>query len=187
MIYQFKIQIKGITKPPVWRRLLVPENYTFERFHSVIQIAFGWENAHLYSFSPKGFGSEPTISEPSNDDWMPVKDSAKVKLKSIFKEEGQKYVYIYDFGDNWEHTITLEAIIPGNAIKATCLAGKGACPPEDVGGVFMYEEMKFNLKEDPSGEEAKSFRDWLGLADGEAWEDVNSFDKNDVNEELLLL
>jgi len=61
MLLQLKIQIKGISKPPVWRRLLVPDHFRFHRFHQIIQAAFGWEDYHLYQFSPKGYGSSPLI------------------------------------------------------------------------------------------------------------------------------
>ena len=67
MTLQFKIQINGITKPPVWRRVIVPETFTFERFHYVIQAAFGWENCHLYEFYEKSFGSQSFIGIPSKE------------------------------------------------------------------------------------------------------------------------
>jgi len=66
----------------------------------------------------------------------------RIKLASIFNTEGQKYTYIYDFGDDWIHSIKLEKIIPGKAVKAICIAGKGACPPEDCGGPREYEHLK---------------------------------------------
>lgn len=184
MLFQFKIQIKGVTKPSVWRRILVPANYTFSRFHEVIQIAFGWENCHLYLFSPKGFGSEPVISIP-DEDWAVRHNADKTKLNEIFKSEGQTYVYVYDFGDNWDHKITLEAISPELALKAVCLAGKGACPPEDIGGFPMYEHMKDVLENNPNSPDAKFFRDQFGFAKGETWEDVYEFDIDEVNEDLL--
>ena len=36
LTYQFKIKLRGISKPPVWRRVLVPANFTFSGFHAVI-------------------------------------------------------------------------------------------------------------------------------------------------------
>jgi hypothetical protein len=186
MTFQLKIQIKGITKPPVWRKLLVPSNFTFDRFHIIIQIAFGWDDSHLYQFGDmEDFrSSSQSISIPSEGDWKPVKDSRKVKLNSIFKTEGQKYLYIYDFGDSWEHQITLETILPDDLKKAKCIGGKGACPPEDCGGVWEYEDMKAILKNEPDSDEAKEYRDWLGLENDEDWETVNGFDIEEVNEVL---
>ena len=86
MTYQFKIQIKGITKPPVWRRILVPDSITFQQLHFVIQEAFGWENAHLYSFSDKAYGGSFYISEPDEMDafsFVPRKDASKLKLRTF--------------------------------------------------------------------------------------------------------
>lgn len=187
MIYQFRIQIKDIKKPPVWRRLSVPSTFTFERFHEVIQLSFGWYNCHLFRFESKSTNRSPVISIPSEDDWEPVIDAGKVKLKDIFNAEGQTFMYIYDFGDNWEHEIKLESITPENSLKATCLAGKGSCPPEDCGGARRYEKIKTLLKESPNSPEAAHFRDWLELDPGETWEELWPFDIDEVNEELRLL
>lgn len=184
MALQFKIQLKGITKPPVWRRVVVPGTFTFQRLHEVIQAAFGWWNDHLYQFSPGGYGTEPTISIPSEDDWEPVTDAREVKLSDIFRKKGESFIYIYDFGDNWEHKITLEEVTDEKPQKASCTAGKGACPPEDCGGIWGYEEMKAILQSEPQSDEAAEFRDWLGLEDDEPW-DPKSFDVNVANEEVM--
>jgi len=65
MAFQFSIQLKNIKKPPVRRQIIIPENFTFEQFHLVIQKAFGWHNYHLYQFSPSGYGSSPVIANPT--------------------------------------------------------------------------------------------------------------------------
>ena len=90
MTYQFKIQIKGITKPPVWRRVLVPDTFTFQQFHFLIQEVFGWENVHLYSFSEEVYGGSFRISEPDEMDdcySTPTKDASKVKLRAYFGKD----------------------------------------------------------------------------------------------------
>ncbi|MDR3245584.1 MAG: plasmid pRiA4b ORF-3 family protein [Prevotellaceae bacterium] len=175
MILQFKIQIEDITKPPVWRKVLVPETFTFHRFHNVIQAAFGWTNSHFYHFSDRGYGSGEIIGIPSDDDWMPVTDSNTKKLKDVFSKEGKRYTYIYDLGDDWVHKIILEKIIKEKGTKATCIDGKGACPPENCGGVWGYEEMKEVLVNKPDSEQAEELRDWLGLGEDETL-DTNTFD-----------
>lgn len=176
MIFQFKIQLKHITRPPVWRKVSVPAQFSFMRFHEVIQAAFGWENYHLFEFSPTGFGSEPRISVPDPMGWDEgeVKNCEKVKLSEIFEQEGQKYTYIYDFGDTWEHQLVLEKILPDKALKADCLDGKGACPPEDCGGPWGYEELKVTLA-DPDHPEHADMKEWLEMEEGEEW-DPKAFD-----------
>lgn len=180
-MFQFRIQIENITKPPVWRKVLVPETFTFQRFHLVIQDAFGWENGHLYQFSPGGYGSEPTIALPSEDNWEPVTDSTETKLKDIFSREGQTYIYVYDFGDDWIHKITLEKITDEKSLVASCIEGKGACPPEDCGGPWGYEDLKATFTNAPDSEEADELREWLGLEENEVW-DANHFDLKSTNE-----
>ena len=167
--FQFKIQIEGITKPPVWRRVIVPDTFTFEQFHHVIQAAFGWTNSHLFQFCLKSYDSSPTITIPYDDfDDNPVEDAREIILKDIFQAEKQKFTYIYDFGDRWHHKITLEAILQDSSEKASCIAGKGACPPEDCGGVWRYKYLKevMSNPEDPAYE---VMRDRLGLDPDDVW------------------
>lgn len=185
MLFQFKIQLKNITDPTVWRRVTVPAGFSFAKFHKVIQAAFGWENYHLYQFSPKGWGSGPVISVPdpsgfeSPFDEMEKLNSAKTKLSDIFTSEKQKYTYIYDFGDNWQHGIALEKIISDTAATASCLAGKGACPPEDCGGWPGFERLK-EIMTDPADPEHAEMKEWLGMDDNETW-DASAFDLERIN------
>lgn len=175
MAFQFKIQIKGIQKPPVWRRLIVPETFTFEQFHALIQAAFGWDDYHLYQFSPQGYGSYPLIGLIEDGDFDgPDTDACKTKLKKIFTAEKQKFTYIYDFGDDWIHSIVLEKILAEKVKMASCIGGKGCCPPEDCGGVWGYADL-LEVLSNPQHEEYAGMREWLGLDEGEQW-DVNEFD-----------
>ncbi|MDR1895792.1 MAG: plasmid pRiA4b ORF-3 family protein [Prevotellaceae bacterium] len=176
---QFKIQIKGLKNPTVWRRILVPETLTFDEFHRIIQRVFGWENAHLYQFSELGYKSREVISVPNYLMGGEI-DSTKVKLNKIFKTKGQKYVYIYDFGDDWIHDIKLEKITDETGLKPSCIDGEGACPPEDCGGVWGYEDLKQLFAENPESDEADEMREWLGFEDGETW-DAGYFDVSGAN------
>jgi len=183
MAYQFKIQLSNVTKPPVWRRIIVDERLTFKELHKVIQLVFDWDNCHLYQFSPSGYGSNPVIALPSKDDWeQPEMNAMKTKLNMIFTREKQSFNYIYDFGDDWSHKIVLEKLVPEPIESPVCLDGKGTCPPEDCGGVWGYENLKLILA-DPSHEEYKEMKEWLGLEDDEEW-DADAFDLIEVNESL---
>ena len=174
MFFQFKIQLKRITQPTVWRRVTVPGHFSFTKFHRVIQAAFGWEDYHLFQFSPKGYGSSPIISIPDPDfDTMGRNDrqrlhATKTTLTEIFTAEKQKFTYIYDFGDDWIHEITLEKIAVDASLSCTCLAGKGACPPEDCGGPWGYAGLK-EIVENPKDAEYEEMREWMGLEPGEEW------------------
>ncbi len=179
MPFQFKIQIKDIIKPPVWRRLLVPEDFNFYQFHLIIQAAFGWQDEHMYQFSPVDYRANPIISDKEMYDDLnffdedELLDSKDIPLAQIFNSEGQKFVYRYDLGDDWYHVITLEKITGEKLLFADCLAGKGTCPPEDCGGPWGYEELKDALA-DPKHPEHKSFKKWLGIKKNDIW-DANFF------------
>ena len=150
--YQFKVKLRGATKPPVWRRVLVPADFTFSGLHAVIQEAFGWWNEHLYCFGNTPYRRQLTIAEPNEDDWDEPDYNAREFTVGEFFGEGtgaQNLCYVYDFGDDWIHDITLEQVIDRESSHASCTAGKGACPEEDCGGVWGYEEMKENGEFDP--------------------------------------
>jgi hypothetical protein len=179
MAFQFKIQLKNISNPTVWRRLLLSEQFSFMRLHYVIQAAFGWENYHLFQFSPKGYSSSSTIGIPYEEENFgfgneKTLDADKVKLSDIFSVLKQKYTYIYDFGDDWIHTITLEKITEEKVLRASLLAGKGVCPPEDCGGPWGYANL-LNVLQDTSHPEHFEMKEWMGLDVREQW-DVNNFD-----------
>jgi hypothetical protein len=182
MAFQFKIQLSNISDPPVWRRLMVPEQFTFLRFHKVIQAAFGWDNYHLFQFSPKGYGSQPNIAIPlEEDDFFGEEkiNASKIKLHAIFTTPKQKYMYIYDFGDDWKHQILLEKITDDKLLCATCTDGKGACPPEDCGGPWGYENLKMILN-DPKDPEHAEMKEWLGLSKKQKWHS-EAFDLEKTN------
>lgn len=182
----FKIKIRGITNPPVWRRIAIPANQTFKDLHNAIQAAFGWEDYHLYQFSEKGYGSPTIITEPQQDDWggrSEELNASEVILAQIFRNEKQKYSYIYDFGDDWYHEIVLEEIDSEPTMYPNLLAGKGKCPPEDCGGVWGYENLKITLS-DPKNPEYGEMAEWLGLDEGEIW-NPNEFDLKKAQEVFM--
>lgn len=188
MIYNFKIQIKGISKPPVWRKVAIPSDFTFLQFHDVIQIVFGWTDSHLFAFRDVEIRGNLNISI-SYDELLydaEMLDASKIKLSDIFTDDFNKMVYVYDFGDYWVHQITLESKSDKKQKYAQCISGKGSCPPEDCGGIYGYEMIKEIFALDPKGSDANSYREWLFLDEDEDW-DSNSFcedEKEDINQEL---
>ena len=145
LTYQFKIKLRGTSKPPVWRRVLVPAHFTFSGLHAVIQEAFGWWNEHLYNFCDVPYSRALTIAEPNEEDWQePDYNARKFTLGEFFGDGDtiKKLCYVYDFGDDWIHDITLEKVLDEFSDHATCTTGKGVCPEEDSGGIWGYEEMK---------------------------------------------
>ena len=179
-VYQFKITLKG-TKPPIWRRILVPETYTFWDLHVAIQDAMGWDDYHLHEFtllSPKT-GRKVKIGIPSDEDvdygWEVLAEWNQ-KIAHYFSLDNSKADYVYDFGDGWEHSIKLEKILPRETGVAypRCIDGRGACPPEDCGGIGGYAEFLEAIG-DPANELHEDMLDWVGGSF-----DPDDFEPNDV-------
>jgi hypothetical protein len=178
-IYQIKVTLLG-TKPPIWRRLLVPASLTLVQLHEVLQAAMGWLDSHMHGFriGQKSF-MIPDPEEGLTLD-LGVGDERKVRLFTVLGKVGSKAVYTYDYGDNWDHSISVEKILQPEEGRTypVCVAGKRRCPPEDCGGISGY----YNLLEtisDPEHEDYEDMVEWIG---GDF--DPEDFSVNDVNEML---
>lgn len=158
-------------KPLVWRRFVAPADIQLPKLHKVIQAVMGWDDEHLHQFA---FGGTEygTPSDEYPDD--PTLSEKGVRLSKALGSSTD-FEYQYDFGDNWWHRIVVEAM--GNPDLAltlpVCLAGENACPPEDVGGTFGYEEFREALA-DPKHEQHSDYRTWIGGIFDPAGFDVNA-------------
>jgi len=147
-IYQFKIVLLD-TKPVVWRRIQVPESFTFWDLHCAIQDSMGWLDYHLHCFvitdSKTGDRLEIGIPPDEDDDLGETETIAgwNEKIADWFTIDNSRAKYTYDFGDDWEHEVVLEAILPRSKdVKyPVCIDGKRACPPEDCGSYPGYEDI----------------------------------------------
>jgi hypothetical protein len=177
-LYQLKVALRGVSKPPVWRRVLVDAGASLGELHEVIMAAMGWDGGHLHMFS-----DDTTRYGTTPDD----EDEDEFALADVLVEPGDRLRYTYDFGDDWDHEIKLEKVLPPDAGPHTtavpvCLAGKGACPPEDCGGPWGYTDLKEAIA-DPSDEEHGERLEWLGLEDPSDF-DPAAFDLATVNARL---
>ena len=125
-----------------------------------------WEDEHLHGFIIKG------LSYGTAGDGFGV-DEKKVRLNSLNLEEKDKFIYLYDFGDNWEHTILVEKILPldEKSHYPICLAGKRSCPPEDCGGPYRYQDL-LDIIKDPEDPEYEEALDCLGEDFAPEWFEV---------------
>ncbi len=175
-IFQLKVTLNGI-RPPIWRRIQVPGDLTLPQLHAVLQITLGWTNSHLHGFRV----GELFYTEPSPDYLdMAVMDEGQVQLNQIAPEVGAHFIYEYDFGDSWEHTLVVEKILPSEegAAYPRCVAGKRACPPEDVGGISGYMAFLAAIQH-PRHPEHAEWSQWVG---GQF--DPELFDLQEANELL---
>jgi hypothetical protein len=163
-VYQFRIALKDI-KPTVWRRIQVPETYTFWDLHVAIQDVMGWFDCHLHQFKmlEPVTKAKVDIGIPDEDDDYEILPGWRQKILDFFSPDNKTAFYIYDFGDNWTHTILLEKILPREEGIAypLCIEGERSCPPEDCGGVWGYEEFLDAIM-DPGHEKYEEMIAWAG-------------------------
>jgi hypothetical protein len=173
-VYQLKITLRDI-KPPVWRRVQV-KDCTLAKLHDIIQTCLGWDGYHLHAFEVGG----QQYGEPDPDGMMEMENERKVKLSQIVAGGFKKFTYIYDFGDNWDHTIQVEKVLdaePGVRYPR-CVAGKRASPPEDCGGPWGYGDFLEAIS-NPKHPEHEDRLEWAGDEF-----DPEAFDIEEVNAEL---
>lgn len=166
LLFQFKITLKG-TKPPIWRRIVVAD-CTLKTLHGYIQAAMGWTNSHLHEFEIRGesFG-DPQSSDGGWGDaeWDDdsASDTSMVALSEVVVRTHKKFkfTYTYDFGDHWEHEILFEGCPARDPAMQypVCTHGARACPPEDSGGVWEFQELVQALG-DPRSDRHEDALDW---------------------------
>jgi hypothetical protein len=178
-VYQLKVSLRG-TKPPIWRRLEVPADLSLARLHTVIQVAFGWDDSHMHVFeTPYGrFGLA--------DAELGQRAEAPVTLERVAPAAKSKLCYTYDFGDDWEHDIVVEKVLDraDAVVYPRCTGGRRAGPPDDCGGVWGYAEL-VEILGDPNHPEHEDRLEWLGLDDAAGF-DPDRFDANAVTLALSL-
>ena len=159
-IYQIKVTLNA-SRPPIWRRVLVPENVNLYQLHEILQTVMGWMDSHLHHFIIGG----QFYGEPPEDEFgiMETKDEFRYKLNQLITREGSRFRYEYDFGDSWMHDLVVEKILPAEkgAHYPVCITGKRACPPEDVGGVWGYEDFLKTIS-NPKHPEHDEMMEWVG-------------------------
>ncbi len=142
----------------------MPRGY-LDKLHEHIQTAMGWTNSHLHHFriGEQLYGDPQLMQE--NFEEMGYRDSTRTKLSDVLPESGKRFrfKYEYDFGDSWEHEVLFEGVGWAERKKRypLCLEGARACPPEDVGGVWGYQDFVDAIT-DPGHEQHPEFREWIG-------------------------
>jgi len=188
LVYQLKVVLQGIS-PMIWRRILVKSDSTIADLHYTLQIVMGWTDSHLHRFiiHAKEYGIAQMGGIWFSD------DPAQVKLSDLDLRVRERFVYEYDFGDNWQHLLRVEAILAfePNQNYPLCTNGKRKAPPEDCGGAWAYltqrqqysvgyvaqrlSEILLEDAIDESLEEIRQLDNWLA---------IERFDRHEVNHRL---
>ncbi len=190
--YQVRMDVTGAS-PPLWRRLELASNLFLDDLHEVIQAAFGWTDSHLHRFaSGPDYYSDDTeyylcpFEVEEGETGVPEE---QVRLDEVLVDAGDVLLYTYDFGDNWQHTIKLEAVQPRTDAtpRATCTAGRRPGPTEDCGGVDAYELIvaATDANHPRHAEGAAEFAHLFGEEVDPAGFELTAFDMDALNRELV--
>ena len=156
-------------EPQIWRRLVVPLDDNLADLHRILQAAMGWTDSHLHELDIGGLTFEDIelLNSDCVGDEPQTLDSSKIRLRDFSRKPGTSFAYIYDFCDNWVHTVTLEKLVANLTPpkQPVCIEGARCCPPKDVGRPGSYEDfvrVLFHPENDDEIEEQKNLQRWSG-------------------------
>lgn len=172
---EYHIRIKLNNAPvKIWRELKVPSNMSLELLAQFLIIAMGWDNAHLHQFRKNDTYYLNTAQMKQDEDmfgfwgFQRSINADKTALSEVLASKGTRIKFEYDFGDSWEHDVWVKGIREyekDEEPKVVFVKGQGACPPEDCGGVWGYEELlELRTKKRKSADD-KERLEWYELDD----------------------
>jgi hypothetical protein len=137
--------------------------------------AMGWENTHLCEFEINGRKYGYSEFDEYGDGILEFRDFV---VSKVLADEVKKFKFMYDFGDDWQHEIVVEDIFAEvvGVKYPLCIDGERACPPEDVGGVYGYEEY-LQVISDPGDDQYKNMLEWRGPFDPEKFDKLEATKK----------
>jgi hypothetical protein len=148
------------TEPPIWRTVEVPLMSSLKGLHEAIQAAMPFEDYHLFDFR---VGERRYAIPAPKFDGPETRDAKSTKLGLILERGATEFIYTYDFGDNWQHTVTVEEVTQADPSVSypRFVAGERRAPPEDVGGTWGFEEFVEAMTK-PRHREKKAMLEWYG-------------------------
>ena len=162
-------------EPVIWRRVEVPVTMNLRALHQVIQAVMGWEDMHLYEYriGEKVYGEPP----PPDLSWgRSVMQAKGLRLSALIDRAVTSLTYVYDFGDDWRHTLTIEEVRPAEpgVDYPRLVDGERAAPPEDCGGMPGYFEFVHAIA-DRTHPQHKELKAWYG----------EPYDPSDMGREII--
>lgn len=167
-----KIQMQGVTKPPVWREVTIPSNFNFTQLHRAIQTVFCLGDYHLWQFGHRAYDADLQIG-PDIEDNEFTDDADKTYVTEYLSEVGDKLVYVYDFGDDWTFDVKVQKVMEEPCECPRLTNWKGDLQPmEDSGGMYAYVDFrKFQENSKTwTKKQKKAFAEKLGFDDLEVLE-----------------
>ena len=164
-IATLRIDLKD-SNPPLWRLVEAPTSITLKVLHDIVQVTMGWLDYHLWEFRIDG----TTFGLSMDDDWgtSPRKSADRTRLRDVIMPGTTIIDYIYDFGDQWEHRLTVRDVRAGDPAISypRFVDGERNCPPEDCGGPPGFYEM-LEARADPAHPDHAEISEWLDGYDPE--------------------
>lgn len=176
-VHTLRVALRHL-RPETWRRLQVRSDSSLLQVHRAIQAAFDWEDAHVWAFEADG--AQYGLAH----DTLPFRSARRTPLTALAPAVGDQLEYVYDYGDSWEHVVTVESVTaaePGT-FYPRCVGGARACPPEDCGGVLGYLDL-LKILADPAHPDHADHLEWLGIRRASQF-DPEAFDPAKVNATL---
>ena len=215
--YLLKVALLDVSDPKITRTLSCPADATFDTFNEALQIAFGWVFCHLYEFrilekpfknrldlslldisteKPEDLGPQMRAMMGSNMRApTPWRNSRKIQLYKYLENPSYKQkhlIYVYDYGDGWQHSITL--LGRGKKTeKFICLDGEGHACAEDVGGFTGWQELKEAYRVESPSTEQERLKAWYenrcsnGYTAGLGMDKLWRWNQDNINSRLMAL
>ncbi|MDO4949712.1 MAG: plasmid pRiA4b ORF-3 family protein [Bacteroidales bacterium] len=183
--YTLRITLRRL-KPAIYRKFIVPSNISLRHLSELLIELMGWSGDHLNQFRN---GNDYYAPAYQRENEMPVffgparnHDQEDIKLSDILYDKGKTIEWEYDFGDSWRHDVRLSSIgeyAEGEPL-VSFVKGERACPPEDCGGIWGYEELlELHAKRQAHKRLSREEKDRL------EWHDmVDDFDPEDYDTDL---
>jgi len=162
-IARLRIELSDMD-PPIWRRVDIPTDFPLRRVHDVIQAVFDWLDYHLHQFEigDRYYGAPEYENEDLGGERL--YSDRNIRLGALLNRGIERFIYRYDFGDDWEHVITVERVLDAeDGVEYPILVdGARRAPPEDCGGppgfgAFLEAMM------DETHEEHEAMIEWYGM------------------------
>lgn len=173
------------SEPAIWRTLRVPADVPLNQLHHAIQAVFGWKNIHLYAFVVSD-GQRGRVSYSGDKESaleLGTEFAGNHSLDQILSPGIKQLTYEYDFGDIWDHSVSVvgDALVQDRII--TCIGGENRGPVEDSGGISGYQRLAGTLA-DSGHPEYEQAAEWFRLVTDEYQLDPTAFDVEQTNEAL---
>lgn len=157
---------------PIKRVLIVPQKITFEQFHIILQMAFCWSHSHLFSFRGSAIKTLVGFFDvEANGLRSGEAEAMGITIRSALDQGATTIEYVYDFGDNWRHSIKFETYL-GKKLRSDSVVVEdaiGRCPPEDCGGISGFKDLLdaysreiFETDDDVIEGSRADYERWLG-------------------------